>query len=228
MDLVIIRKYGGRQNQSLLTMYLRLNDSASHFLACHLSAVPRLLCKLMVNTLRPRQNGRHFPDDIFIWILLNENVWISISTSLKFVPRGQINNIPTSVQVMAWRRQGDKPLSKPMMVRLPTHIWVTRPQWVNMTTNNACYYDITSITRAHMTCCCLHHSDHKSLEERLQTRKCTLVSQVRLPGYLVGQYKITTARHRPRVAKKSPVKLIHAGATYPGVGDVSSKLKRWK
>ena len=31
---------------------------------------------------------------------------------------------------MACRRQGDKPLSEPMMVRLPTHICVTRPQWV--------------------------------------------------------------------------------------------------
>ena len=31
---------------------------------------------------------------------------------------------------MAWRRPGDKPLSGPMMVRLPTHICVTRPQWV--------------------------------------------------------------------------------------------------
>ena len=28
------------------------------------------------NTLRPRQNGRHFPDDIFKWIFLNENIWI--------------------------------------------------------------------------------------------------------------------------------------------------------
>ena len=27
-----------------------------------------------LNTLRPRQNGRHFPDDIFKWIFLNENV----------------------------------------------------------------------------------------------------------------------------------------------------------
>ena len=27
-----------------------------------------------VNTLRPRQNGRHFPDDIFKRIFLNENV----------------------------------------------------------------------------------------------------------------------------------------------------------
>ena len=82
------------------------------------------------NTLRPRQNGRHFPDDIFKWIFLNENVWISINISLKFVPRGPINNIPILVQVMAWRRSGDKPLSEPMMVRLPTHICVTRPQWV--------------------------------------------------------------------------------------------------
>ena len=58
-----------------------------------------------VNTLRPRQNGRHFPDDIFEWIIWNENAWISINISLKFVPRGPINNIPTLIQVMAWRRQ---------------------------------------------------------------------------------------------------------------------------
>ena len=70
------------------------------------------------NTLRPRQNSRHFPDDIFKRIFLNKNVWISINISLKFVPRGPINNIPTLVQVMAWRRPGDKPLSEPMVVRL--------------------------------------------------------------------------------------------------------------
>ena len=85
----------------------------------------------IVNTLRPRKNGRQFPDDIFIWIFLNENAWISINISQKFVPRGPINHIPTLVQVMAWRRPGDKPLSEPTMVRLPTHICVTRPQWVS-------------------------------------------------------------------------------------------------
>ena len=58
------------------------------------------------------------------------NVWISINISLKFVPRGPISNMPTLVQLMAWCRPGDKPLSEPMMVRLPTHICVTRPQWV--------------------------------------------------------------------------------------------------
>ena len=47
-----------------------------------------------------------------------------------FVPKGLINNIPAFVQIMAWRRPGDKPLSEPMMVILSTHICVTRPQWV--------------------------------------------------------------------------------------------------
>ena len=42
-----------------------------------------------------------------------------------------MNNIQSLVQIMAWRWQGDKPLSKPMMVRLPTNICVTRSQWVN-------------------------------------------------------------------------------------------------
>ena len=51
----------------------------------------------ILNTLRPRQNGRHFPDDIFKWIFFNENVLISIKISLTFVPKGQINNIPALV-----------------------------------------------------------------------------------------------------------------------------------
>ena len=64
-------------------------------------------------------------------IFLNENIIISIKISLKFVPKGLINNIPALVLIMAWRRPGDKPLSEPMMVSLSTHICVTRPQWVN-------------------------------------------------------------------------------------------------
>ena len=85
----------------------------------------------LLNTLRPRQNGSHFADAIFKCTFLNENVWIPIKISLKFVPQGPINNIPALIQIMAWRRPGDKPLSGPMMVRLPMHICVTRPQWVN-------------------------------------------------------------------------------------------------
>ena len=77
------------------------------------------------NTLRPRQNGRHFADDIFKYIFLNGNFWIPVKISLKFVPKGTINIIPALVQIMAWRRPGDKPLSEPMVVSLPTHIYAS-------------------------------------------------------------------------------------------------------
>ena len=87
--------------------------------------------KPWLNPLKLRQNGRHFANDTLNRICMNENVRILIKISLKFAPKGSINNIPALVQIMAWRRPGDKPLSKPMMVSLLTHICVTRPQWVN-------------------------------------------------------------------------------------------------
>ena len=68
-----------------------------------------------VNTLRPRQNGRYFPDDLFKYIFLNANVWISIKISLKFVPGGSSNNIPALILIMAWRKSGHKQLSESMM-----------------------------------------------------------------------------------------------------------------
>ena len=74
---------------------------------------------------------RKIPDDILKCIFVNENIKVSIKISLKFVPKGPINNIPALVQIMAWCRPGDKPLFEPMMVSLLTHICVTRPQWVN-------------------------------------------------------------------------------------------------
>ena len=57
-------------------------------------------------------------DDICICIFLNENDNIPIEISLKLVPRGPINNKSAFVQVMAWRRTGDKPLPEPMMTQL--------------------------------------------------------------------------------------------------------------
>ena len=83
-----------------------------------------------LNSLRPRQNGRNFADDTFKQFFQNENVSILIKISLKFVPKAPINNIPSLVQIMAWHRPGDKPLSEPMMVSVLTNICVTRPQWV--------------------------------------------------------------------------------------------------
>ena len=75
-----------------------------------------LLGFVVVNTLSPKQNGRHFVDDTFKCIFLNKNVRILIKISLKFVPKGPINNIPALVKIMA-----DQVRSRP-------HISVARPQ----------------------------------------------------------------------------------------------------
>ena len=47
-------------------------------------------------------------------IFLNENDCLSSQISLKFAPEGPIYNTPALVQIMAWHRLGDKPLSAPM------------------------------------------------------------------------------------------------------------------
>ena len=60
------------------------------------------------------------------WI--DENFCILLQ---KCVPECTIDDKPALVKIMAWRRPGDKPLSEAMMISLPTHICVTRPQWVN-------------------------------------------------------------------------------------------------
>ena len=56
---------------------------------------------------------------------------ILIKISRKFVAKSQINYIPSMVQIMVWRRPGDKPLSEPMMSSLPAHLCITLPQGVN-------------------------------------------------------------------------------------------------
>ena len=80
------------------------------------------------NTLRSSPNGRHF--ETFSNVFFYKNVYIWIKISLNFVSKVPINNNILLVQIMVWRRPGDKPLSEPMMVSLPMHICVTRPQWV--------------------------------------------------------------------------------------------------
>ena len=49
------------------------------------------------DTLRPEQNGRHFADDIFRCIFVNEKFCILIKISLKFVPKDPIDNNPALV-----------------------------------------------------------------------------------------------------------------------------------
>ena len=45
----------------------------------------------------PGQNGRHLADTIYRYSFVNENFWILIKISPKFVPKGQIDNNPALV-----------------------------------------------------------------------------------------------------------------------------------
>ena len=71
----------------------------------------------MVNSFPPGQIVIILADDIFKWILLDENDIIPIQISLKFVSRSPINNKPALVQVMALHRTGDTPLHEPMLIQ---------------------------------------------------------------------------------------------------------------
>ena len=68
------------------------------------------------NTLRPRQMAAISETTFFNCIFLNEDIWISINISLRFVSKVRINNVLTLVQIMAWCRPGVKPLSESAMV----------------------------------------------------------------------------------------------------------------
>ena len=50
-----------------------------------------------LNSSLPGQNGHQFADDIFGYIFVNEKFCILIEISLKFVPKGLIDNKPALV-----------------------------------------------------------------------------------------------------------------------------------
>ena len=56
-------------------------------------------------------------DDNFECIFFNENDRIPIRFSLKFIPRSPIDNKPALIQVMAWRRTGNKPSPEPLLTQ---------------------------------------------------------------------------------------------------------------
>ena len=63
-------------------------------------------------------------DNNLICIFLTENDRIPIRISLKFVPRSSIDNKPAFVQVMAWHRRGDKPLTELVLTQfIDAYMW---------------------------------------------------------------------------------------------------------
>ena len=130
LRLTSIKTVAIKMTVRMMDRMVEANHTAEEaaFLGCSRSFITIRLSTTGINTLRPRQNGRHFADDVFKCIFLNE--MCEFCLRFHWSPKGPINNIPPLVQVMAWRRPGDKPLSEPMVVRFFTQICVARPQWV--------------------------------------------------------------------------------------------------
>ena len=114
---------GVKDYDYLYYLYLLRNHFANHFVAngsffylfhqccivfmasCRYSRC--ILCNYymlcLVNSSPPGQNGRHFADDNFKHILMNEKFCISIRISLNVIPNGLIDNESALIQVMAWQ-----------------------------------------------------------------------------------------------------------------------------
>ena len=84
---------------------------------CHrLYTMLIFLYGVLLTQLPPWQNGHHSGRR---HVQIHFREWNPIQMSPKFVPRSPIDNKPALVQVMAWRRTGDKPLHESMLAQFP-------------------------------------------------------------------------------------------------------------
>ena len=72
---------------------------------------------MAINSSSPKKMAAILSDDNFKCIFFNKNDRIPIRISLKYVPLSPIENKPALVQVIAWRRRGDKWLPEPMLTQ---------------------------------------------------------------------------------------------------------------
>ena len=69
--------------------------------------------KHILNTMKLRQNGHHFADDIFKQIFGTTIIPFLFNFTERYY-RGFNCQYDSMVQIIAWHRSGDKPLSEPM------------------------------------------------------------------------------------------------------------------
>ena len=93
------------------------------------NGTPNKSLEKMGLALEDEKNGNHFPYDIFKRIFLNGYALITTNISLNLVHYIQVEYNPALVHIIAWCRPGDEPLSEAMVVTLPMHKCVNRPQW---------------------------------------------------------------------------------------------------
>ena len=82
--VVLIAPYAERESRNLM-----VNEDFLTLILTgwQLAASQPKTMSLLINTLRPRQNGRLFADDTFKRIFVNEYIRIAIKISLKLFPR---------------------------------------------------------------------------------------------------------------------------------------------
>ena len=91
---------------SVITFCVGVQFSHSLFRRNYIVRMDELQHSLIVNSSPPGQNGRHFADDVSRCISMNKKFCILITISLKFLPKGPIDNSPALVSIMAWRSLG--------------------------------------------------------------------------------------------------------------------------
>ena len=92
-----------------------------------------------VNSSPPGQNSPHFPDDISRCLFGEWKILYFIKISLKFVPKGPIDNKPALVQIMDRPWIGTRPFSEPTLTDSLTHVCGTRGRWVNSSWHSDTY-----------------------------------------------------------------------------------------
>ena len=168
-----------------------------------------------LNTLRPRQNGRHFADDISKHISLNENFWIWNKISLKYVPLGLIDNMAALVQVMAWRQPGDMPLSEAMFVYWCIHVslrlselngnWRSSQKYVEIQSEELSNFQpggcFTNVSRALQNNLAKTYNARNHIhDENFKLKLCTCVQSMALG---------TRTKFRPEILVRSTISAVH-------------------
>ena len=112
-----------------------------------------------------------------------------------------IKTMPALMQIMAWCRPGEKPLSEPLRVRLPPHICVTRPQWIKemlpcarLNQLHWRHNDHDGVSNHQPRCCLLN---------RLFGRRSKKISKLRVTGLCAGNSPgPVTSPHKGPVTRK--------------------------
>ena len=130
MDRVLLKRFSTSTGYNVpvrLNLVFYRQGPCGAYCQCRMPLDMKNNSGFQFNPLRPRETGRHYAvSSAFSWMKLFE---FRLKFHWNLFLRVQLTIFQVLVQIMAWRRPTDKPLSEPMMVSLLTHICVTRPQW---------------------------------------------------------------------------------------------------